>query len=41
MFLKHEQEVNNLDKKLDLLLREQDNIRKREQQALLNKCINT
>jgi hypothetical protein len=40
MLVKQEGEVGALDKKLDLLIREQDSIRKKEQQAMLNKFIN-
>ena len=40
MLAKQEGEVGALDKKLDLLIREQDSIRKKEQQTMLNKFIN-
>lgn len=37
---KQESEVGALDKKLDMIIREQDNIRKKEQEAMLSKFIN-
>ena len=40
VFHKQELEVSALDKKLDLMLKEQDAIRKKQQQALLHKFMN-
>jgi len=40
MMTKQESEVGALDKKLDMIIREQDNIRKKEQEAMLSKFIN-
>jgi hypothetical protein len=40
MMTKQESEVGALDKKLDVIIREQDNIRKKEQEAMLSKFIN-